>query len=148
MAGMEETGDGAALDGSAAAATRLLAQLAELSGQGCAGTPVLELLIGDIVTFTSVASEARCLIVTARLPACAHSGYMPASAALQERLRTSHIECRWHADDGCYVALRSVPLAALPDERSLMDAILETADAASALTLAFDTHGGAHARDA
>jgi len=127
-----DTDDGATLDGSPAAATRLLAQLAALAGQPCAGTPVLELMVGDIVTCTSVAGEAACLTVTARLPACGQYGYLPAGAALQETLGQDGIECRWHADEGCYVAVRSVPLAALPDERSLMDAILETADAACA----------------
>jgi hypothetical protein len=123
---------GAALDGSAGAATRLLADLAALAGQHCAGTPVLELMVGDIVAFTSVASDAACLTVTARLPVDGHCGYLPAGAALRERLAQDGIECRWHADEGCYVAVRSVPLSALPDERSLMDAILDTVDAARA----------------
>lgn len=128
----DDTDDGAALDGSPAAATRLLAQLSALAGQQCAGTPVLELMVGDIVTCTSVAGDLACLLVTARLPAGGQSGYLPAGAALQEKLGQDGIECRWHADEGCYVAVRSVPLAELPDERSLMDAILETADAAGA----------------
>ena len=132
MATMEDREEGAALDGSAAAAARLLAELAALAGQQCAGTPVLELMVGEIVTFASVASDGACLVVTARLPACGQAGYLPAAAAFSERLGHDGIECRWHADEGCYVAVRSVPLKALPDERSLMDAILDTADAARA----------------
>ncbi|WEF32215.1 hypothetical protein [Pseudoduganella chitinolytica] len=122
--------EGAALDGSPAAAMRLLAELAALAGQQHAGTPVLELMVGEIVTFASVASDAACLTVTARLPPCGPAGYLPAGAALQQRLGQDGIDCRWHADEGCYVAVRTVPLATLRDERSLMDAILDTADAA------------------
>lgn len=132
MVETDDTQDGVALDGSAAAASRLLAQLAVLAGQPCAGAPVLELMVDEIVTFSSVAVDAACLTVTARLPSCGGRGYLPAGAALQEQLAKGGIECRWHADDGCYVAVRIVPLAALPDERSLMDAILDTADAARA----------------
>ena len=135
--------EGTALDGSSAAATRLLAQLAALAGQHGSGTPVLELIVGDIVTCTSVESAAACLLVTARLPASGKSGYLPAGAALQQRMARDGIECRWHADDGCYVAVRCVALATLPDERSLMDAILETADAAQAWHAQLsDGHGG------
>lgn len=129
---MNDSEDGAALNGSPAAATRLLLDLAALAGQQSAGTPVLELMVGEIITFTSVSSETACLLVTARLPVAGKSGYLPAGAKLQEQLARNGIECRWHADEGCHVAVRSVPLAALPDERSLMDAILETADAARA----------------
>jgi hypothetical protein len=130
---MEQTDDrdeGAALDGTPAAAARLLAELAELAGQQHAGTPVLELMVGEIVTFASVAHDTASLTVTARLPPCGQSGYLPAGVALQNRLGRDGIECRWHADEGCYVAVRSVALATLRDERSLMDAILDTADAA------------------
>lgn len=130
---MVETDDreeGAALDGTPAAATRLLAELAALAGQQQGGTPVLELMVGEIVTFAAVDSAAACLTVTAHLPPCEQAGYLPAAAALQDRLGQHGIECRWHADEGCYVAVRSVPLSALRDERSLMDAILDTADAA------------------
>ena len=122
--------EGARLDGSAAAASRLLADLAALAGQECAGTPVLELMIGEIVTFASVAADGDCLMVTARLPSSGKSGYLPAGAALAERLGQDGIECRWHADEGCHVAVRSVPLSALRSEQELMDAILDTADAA------------------
>jgi hypothetical protein len=42
------------------------------------------------------------------------------------------MEFLWDADEGRYVALRMVPIVSLPDERSVMDAILATSDLASA----------------
>ncbi|GGZ01735.1 hypothetical protein ACFFTM_08725 [Pseudoduganella plicata] len=126
----DDSEEGVALDGSAAAAARLLGELAMLAGQACGSTPVLELMIGEIVTFASVAADGDCLTVAARLPSCGASGYLPAGAALAQRLARHGIECRWHADEGCHVAVRSVPLASLRSEQALMDAILDTADAA------------------
>jgi hypothetical protein len=128
---MSETDDGTALPGSVAAATRLLAELAELAGQQTADAPVLELMVEGITTFTSVSDEQASLLVMARLPVCEKFGYLLAGKALQNKFASDRVECRWHAGQGCYVAVRSVPLAALPDERSIMDAILDMANAAA-----------------
>jgi hypothetical protein len=42
------------------------------------------------------------------------------------------MEFLWDADDGRHIGLRLVPIASLPDERSVMDAIVETSDMAAA----------------
>lgn len=112
------------LDGTAAAAARALARLAVLAGQPSAGVPVLELLLGDVVTSACVeeGGGAACLVVTARLP--------PGLRVERLAVHVDGIERLWHADEGCHVALRRIPLAALRTERALMDAVLETADAA------------------
>jgi hypothetical protein len=40
------------------------------------------------------------------------------------------MEFLWDADEGRYMGLRMVPIGSLPDERSVMDAILATSDLA------------------
>ncbi|QGZ42125.1 hypothetical protein IP92_05480 [Pseudoduganella flava] len=127
--------DSAPLDGSAAAAVRALARLAALAGQPHAQTPVLELQVGDIVTRTCVDSQAGAaggaqLTVCAQLPPG-----LPADGTVQAPYG---IEGMWHADEGCHVALRRIPLAGLRSERALMDAVLETADAAQAWQAALE----------
>lgn len=107
---------------------RLLADLAHLSGQDAAARPVLELLIGDILTRASVepAGLDLYLCVTGLLPPC--DGGLPLSA-LADR-RHAGFELLWHADHGRYVVVRKIPLRSLTDERSVMDELLNTADLA------------------
>lgn len=118
------------LDGSGRAARLLLAELCALSGQDAAAQPVLELQFGAVVTHTAVEDSpggAR-LNISARLPAQRGHDY----AWQGEGAQFGELDCMWHADEGCHVAVRRIALAGLGDERSLMDAILETADMAQA----------------
>lgn len=118
------------LDGSSRAARLLLAELCALSGQDAAARPVLELQFGAVVTRTAVEDSpggAR-LTISARLPAQRGQDY----AWRGEGAQFGELDCMWHADEGCHIAVRRIALARLGDERSLMDAILETADMARA----------------
>ncbi|WP_051293506.1 hypothetical protein [Pseudoduganella violaceinigra] len=121
------------LDGSSHAAKALLAELCALSGQVAASPPVLELQFGAVLTHTAVEDGpgGPCLSISARLPAQRGEGYA-APAWQGEGIRFGGLDCMWHADEGCHIAVRRIALARLGDERSLMDAILETADMAQA----------------
>ena len=114
------------LDGSVAQLVHLLRELVEMTGEDTGSVPVLELQFGDILTRTTVQSSGgNYLLITARLPRCDDTGYV----AQQEE---QGMEYLWHADEGCHIAVRRVPVAELPDERSVMDAILATSDQAAA----------------
>lgn len=117
-------------DGSSQAANALLAELCALCGQDAASPPVLELQFGVVVTRTAVDADpgGACLTISARLPAMGEDGYAP----LGENARFDGLDCMWHADEGCHIAMRRVALVLLGDERGVMDAILETADMAQA----------------
>jgi len=106
----------------------LLADLANLSGQEAAERPALELLIGDILTRTSVepAGLDLYLCVTGLLPPCEIS-LPPSALARSER---DGYELLWHADYGRYIVVRKIPLRTLEGERGVMDEILNTADLA------------------
>jgi hypothetical protein len=113
------------LDGSLARITALLRDLIELTGHDEGGVPVLELQFGDVLTRTALhALDQNVLVITAMLPACGAGGYRAPHA--------QDIEFLWDADEGRYIGLRMVPIGSLPDERSVMDAILATSDMASA----------------
>lgn len=111
----------------------LLLDLMNLSGQEVAARPALELLIGDILTRTSVepAGLDLYLCVTGLLPpgepGLPPSAVLPATLADNER---ADFELLWHADHGRYIVVRKIPLRSLTDERSVMDEILNTADLA------------------
>lgn len=117
-------------DGSSQAANALLAELCALCGQDAASPPVLELQFGVIMTRTAVdaAAAGDWLTISARLPALGQDGYTPQG----DKSRFDDLDCMWHADEGCHIAVRRVALARLGNERSVMDAILETADMAQA----------------
>lgn len=68
------------------------------------------------------------LNISARLPELGQDGYAPQG----RNARFDGLDCMWHADEGCHIAVRRIALARLGDERSVMDAILETADMAQA----------------
>lgn len=115
------------LDGPLARITALLRELIDMTGRGERGASVLELQFGDILTRTALhAPDKRCLVITAMLPKCGDGGY--AAAHAQER----DMEFLWDADDGRHIGLRMVPIGSLPDERSVLDAILATSDMALA----------------
>ncbi len=88
----------------------------------------MELLIGDILTRTSVepAGLDLYLCVTGLLPPCECT--LPPSA-LAGRERAGY-ELLWHADQGRYIVVRRIPLRMLSGERGVMDEILNTADLA------------------
>lgn len=112
---------------------RLLQELIELSGQQTPTASVLELQIGGIVTRSAIAPEMpdRSLAITALLPKCEQPHYLPRlfSPSSAEQGPTC-VEILWHADEGRYIVVRKVPVVELTDERSIMDAILLTADIA------------------
>ncbi|KQV45190.1 hypothetical protein [Massilia sp. Root335] len=113
------------LDGSLARITALLRELIELTGHDERDVHALELRFGDILTRTALhAPDGNHLAIMAMLPPCGDGGY-----------RTPHgqdMEFLWDADEGRYIGLRLVPIGSLRDERSVMDAILATADMAAA----------------
>lgn len=112
---------------------QLLAELTTLTGDTVHARPVLELLIGEILTRTSVepAGQDLYLSVTGLLPPCdallPPHAVMPAELDEQER---RGFELLWHADEGRYIVVRKIALRNLSDERSVMDEILNTADLA------------------
>lgn len=116
--------------------TRFLRELVELAGQSddSYGVPVLELQFGEILTRTVLSTDGpvACLSVAAFLPRMGHDEYrygsreeLPYSMKLPEGS-----DFFWHADDGRYVVIRNISLDDLPDEPSVMDAILDTSDLA------------------
>lgn len=124
-----DTGDqNGALDGSVAQLNSFLRELVEMTGQsaGARAVPVLELQFGDIATSTVllVDQDVASLSITALLPRLEHAEYQPLSAAAE----AGEWECLWHADAGHYVVVRNIPITDFPDERSVMDAIADTAD--------------------
>ena len=125
------------LDGSTEDLNRFLQDLVEMTGQSeeMHDVPVLELQFGDIATVTSVSTVGiyPCLSVTALLPRQKQSEYRPLSSApisMPDALLRQY-EFLWHADDGRYVVVRRVAIEDLTDERSVMDAILDTSDQAA-----------------
>lgn len=112
-----------------------LAELTLLAGQGAPGTPVLELQIGEIFTRTAVemGGTNHYLSVTALLPRCQPPHYLPLPFPVRAEtsLVSGTAEFLWHADEGCYIVMRKIPVAELPDGFSVMDAILQTSDLAS-----------------
>jgi len=100
---------------------------------------VLELSFGEIRTMTTtVPGTPAYLTVLALLPRSAGIDYLPHARTLiaHANFSAGNSEFMWHADHGQYVLARTVPLAQLPDERSAMDAVLDTSDQAAALLLA------------
>ena len=121
------------LDGSVAQVTRFLRELIEMTGQEAQAEPVLELQLGEILTRTSVQTVDRnYLLITAFLPKCRRSHYISQANAATSLLAAEGVEYLWHADEGRHIGVRRVPITDLPDERSVMDAILTTADQAAA----------------
>lgn len=133
---------GGTLDGSLAQLTHFLRELIAMTGQTAADVPVLELQLDDITTRTTVqAADGNFLLISALLPKSSGAGYSTEPGAQA----THNIEYLWHADEGRYIGVRKVPIAHLPDERSVMDAILTTSDRAAAW---FATKGAGNATSA
>jgi hypothetical protein len=129
----ESTNAAGPLDGSAAQVIRFLRELIEMTGEEAQSVPVLELQLGDILTRTTVQSDdGYYLLITAFLPKCRNAGYIAQASAAVSKQAEQGIEYLWHADEGRHMGVRRVALADLPDERSVMDAILTTSDQAAA----------------
>lgn len=124
------------LSGSVDDLAAFLRQMIELVDQEVGAIPVLELQFGDIFTRTSVETgENGYLLVTALLPKCDKSRYASVTPA---SLRDD-TEFLWHSDKGRYIVMRRIAVQDLPDERSVMDAILTASDDALALSRSFRT---------
>lgn len=111
----------------AAHTLRVLTELVELAGQsndGYAG-PMLELQFDGILTRTTFIEEGD-------IPQLAIAAFLPHSSRRLEEVSLKPEKMLWDAGEGKYVMLRQVPAVQLPDERSLMDAILDTYDQAKA----------------
>lgn len=111
---------------------RLLRDLAGLTGEEAALRPVLELLIGAILTRTSVEPEGEdlYLCVTGLLPPGLPQSAAAAALAMLDEEELAHCELLWHADLGRHILVRKIALRHFSDERSVMDAVLDTADLA------------------
>ncbi|WP_147375917.1 hypothetical protein [Noviherbaspirillum cavernae] len=126
------------LDGSAGSMNSFLRDLVELAGQvdQTHVAPVLELQFGEVITRTAVVlgGEAQYLSITALLP----RGEQPESSVrlprhfAASRPRAGEYEFLWHADEGCHVVVRNIPVKDLADEAGVLDAILDTSEFAKA----------------
>ncbi len=120
---------------------RLLRELIGLTGQPDASVAVLELQLGEIFTRTLIDPETsdHHLAITALLPRCEQPHYLPRmfSPAGAPPL-PPQTDFLWHADQGCYIVVQRIAVDALADERSIMDAILLTADIARDYHLAIN----------
>lgn len=135
------------LDGSVVAVERFLREMSGLAGQdGESGDPpVLELRFGEVLTLSSVIADAVApgLGITAFLPRRSQPDY-GSMGSLQSAMQDSLVgetDLLWHAEEGCYVLTRKVLLTDLPDERSVLDAILDTADKAWEMHLSLPDSG-------
>lgn len=103
-------------------------------------TPTLELQFGDIATRTTLLADndMHYLIIIAQLPRSRRSIREPrAHAASDDAISAPFdLELVWHADKGCYMALRQMPIGDFTDEASVLDAILDTADRSRAWYIA------------
>lgn len=113
---------------------RLLRELVQITTQAesTSEPPMLELQFGDIVTSTTLLAndDMQCLVIIAQLPRSGHSirsrGCQPSwSSSLSPPLE---LELAWHADKGCYLALKQMAISEFTDEASVLDDILDTAD--------------------
>lgn len=117
------------LDGSVAQVTRFLRELIGMTGQEIEAVPVLELQLGEILTRTTIQTADRSyLLITAIMPKCRRSHYLLQASAETSLEDEEDIHYLWHADEGRHIGVRRIPIAKLPDERSVMGAILTMAD--------------------
>ena len=123
------------IDGSLAGVRAFLAEMAQLVDGGAA-EPVLELLFDGILTCSAVSDEGEGgLAIFAFLPRSAGAQACGIDAALSAEAAKRGYDCLWHAEQGCLVLARTVPLGALRDEPGVLDAIMETAQYARRLVL-------------
>jgi len=126
----EQSGE---LNGSASQLHAFVRELIEMTGRRDAAPDVLELQFGDVLTRTSVQEAERSwLMVMAYLPKCRGSQFAPSESVALSAPASGNLEIFWHADEGRYVGIRRIPVTDLPSERSVMDAVLATAEDAAA----------------
>lgn len=127
-----------ALDGSAEAIARFLRDMAELTGEpgDKDGVPILTLQFGSIVTVTSITSDSDLpfLTITTLLPPVGQACCFSSPTGEQPYLRAGRHadQVLWDAGEGRHVFARRIPASMLPDERSVLDAILDACDDAKA----------------
>ena len=111
-----------------------LREMAGLAGQAEQAAATLELQFGDVQTVTMLDPQGNVpeLSISAQLPRDERIAYsqMSISDGMASPDGASDTACLWHADEGRYVMVRRIPVRDLPDERSVFDAILDTADQA------------------
>ncbi|WP_136416927.1 MULTISPECIES: hypothetical protein [Oxalobacteraceae] len=135
------------LDGSVAAVERFLREMSGLAGQDSESrvTPVLELRFGDVLTLSSVIADTAApgLGITAFLPRRSQPDYgsMTSAQSAMQLSFAGETELLWHAEEGRYVLTRKILLTDFPDERSVLDAILDTADKAWEMHLSLPDAG-------
>jgi hypothetical protein len=123
------------LDGSIEAMVTCLEALVNLTCQNNSeySVPVLALQFGEISTMTSVlvVSERGYLSITALLPRRADD-VVQSTACLNISTKIDGARnLLWHADKGCYVIERKLPVSIFLNERSVLDAIADAADEAT-----------------
>lgn len=134
------------LDGSAGSMHRLLGELVSLAGQDDEShtAPVLELQFGDLLTRTSIRKrdDVEYVVVVVELPRLDNAA-LPSGAANASGIFPADegdVEMLWHAEKGRHVVVRHIPVAVFPDETSVFDAIMDSADRVSAwLAAAIET---------
>lgn len=95
--------------------------------------PVIELQLGEVLTITSLLLDnpGPSLSITALLPRQENTGYLDVLHTVSiggYRGITGGGEFFWHAEQGRFVVIRLVPVLDLPDERSVLDAILDLSE--------------------
>lgn len=131
------------LDGSIEAMHQCLETLAELTCQDMNQNtvPVIEFQFGDIVTMTSLlrVGNRGYLSITALLPRLPDDLPQSTSQLTTSTVTENTHGILWHADKGCYVITRKLPVSSFADERAVLDAIADTADDATALQASMST---------
>lgn len=132
----EDADDSGALNGSVDDMARFLRELAELAGQPI-DPPALELQFGPIRTLTRIAAKTGQpgIEICCLFPPC------DPTSSVRQHVQSLPCEFAWQPHHGCYALTFVKPVAALPSERSVLDAILDAADQATALLQAAGPEG-------
>lgn len=109
------------IDGTQVGLNRFLAEMAQLAGDDSAA---LTVQLGEIVVVAMPAAQGG-LTIAAQLPR--------GGAQRMRRPAPAGCELAWHADLGCEVVVRHLPLAALRGEPDVLDALMDSAHLARAL---------------
>lgn len=109
------------IDGSQDGLRRFLAEMAQLTGET---GDVLALELDGMLTAAMAAPQGG-LVLTTRLPR--------GGARVTRGVTLPGHELAWHAEQGCEVLARHVPLSALQAEADVLDAMMDQAALARAL---------------
>jgi hypothetical protein len=124
------------LDGSIDAMGKCLNVLMKLTCQDINehSVPVLELRFGEILTMTSLLTiDGRgYLSITAFIPRPTGDVLQSTAHLAKSATIEGDTTILWHANDGCYVIVRKLPISVFWDERSVLDAIADASDEAMA----------------